>query len=136
MLNRPLTYLFRQNNYRSTCVTLASALILLTVVSKVSEASPLFPRAVPKGERVIAGEALFVEACKSVFADEAHRFGWSFGNSILTQSDRWGLIWRVDFSTPGSVKSTLVNRAICWGQPDGTVSGNAVLFGQRIPRLG
>jgi hypothetical protein len=103
----------------------------------VSEASQSFPEAVPEGETVVAGEARFVDACRSAIADDARKFGWSFGNSILTQSEKWGLVWRVDFFTPANgVNSVLVNRAICWGQSDGTVNGKVLAFGQRIARLG
>lgn len=103
----------------------------------MSEASQSFPEAVPEGETVVAGEARFVDACRSAIADDARKFGWSFGNSILTQSEKWGLVWRVDFFTPANgVNSVLVNRAICWGQSDGTVNGKVLAFGQRIARLG
>jgi hypothetical protein len=127
----------RQRTGGNFYVRLLLVLTLFTVVSNVSEASQLFPEAVPGGETVILDETRFVEACKSAIADEARELGWSFGNSILTQSDKWGLVWRVDFFLPDrAVNSALVNRAICWGQSDGTVNGKAVLFGQQIPRLG
>jgi hypothetical protein len=93
------------------------------------------PPMVPDRETVVADEPFFVDACKAAFADAAQRLGWSFGKSLLTQSQKWGLVWRVDFVIPGHpTNSRWINRAMCWGNAGG-VEGMAVAFGQQIAPL-
>ena len=89
-----------------------------------------------EGEAVVTDEKSFADICKAEFAAEAQHFEWVFGRSRLTQSVKWGLIWRADFFTPGNPWATgsLVNRAMCWGDA-GVVKGKAIAFGQRIPPL-
>jgi len=117
---------------------LVLALFLLTFTSfGMSDASELVPDAVPTGEAVLSDESHFVDACKSAIAEDARKFGWSFGSSLLTRSEQWGLVWRVDFFVPGhATDSPFVNRAICWGEPNGTVNGKAIVFGKRMAPLG
>jgi hypothetical protein len=91
------------------------------------------PPLVSKGETVVADEQSFVDACKAAFAADAQHFEWVYGKSLLTQSQRWGLIWRADFFVANR-RSLLVNRAMCWGGA-GVVQGQVVAFGQRIPPL-
>jgi len=94
------------------------------------------PPVVPEGETVLADEPLFVAACKAAFADAAQRLDWSFGNSLLTQSEKWGFVWRVDFIVSGrSTSSRWINRAICWGEGDGTIIGMATCFGKQVTPL-
>jgi hypothetical protein len=93
------------------------------------------PPWVPDRETVVADEPSFVEACKSAFTAEAQQFEWVFEKSLLTRSQRWGLVWRADFVVAGRSKSShLINRAMCWSGVDG-VEGTAVGFGQRIAPL-
>ena len=94
------------------------------------------PPLVPDRETVVTDEPSFVEACKAAFSAEAQQFQWVFENSLLTRSQRWGLVWRADFVVAGLQKSCshFVDRAMCWGSADG-VEGTAVAFGQRIAPL-
>jgi hypothetical protein len=92
------------------------------------------PPLVPDHETVVADEQYFVDACNAVFAEQAQRFEWVFGKSLLTRSHRWGLIWRTDFVVANRPSSYLVNRAMCWGGAGG-VEGTAVAFGQQIGPL-
>jgi hypothetical protein len=93
------------------------------------------PPWMPDSETVVADETSFVEACKAAFSAEAQQFQWVFEKSLLTRSQRWGLVWRADFVVAGRPKSShLFNRAMCWGGADG-IEGTAVGFGQRIAPL-
>jgi hypothetical protein len=93
------------------------------------------PPMVPDRETVVAHEPIFVEACTAAFAADAEKFGWSYGKSLLTRSQKWGLIWRVDFVIPErAASSRWINRAMCWGSA-GSVKGTAVGFGQQIAPL-
>ncbi len=80
----------------------------------------------------------------SHFADEAKKYGWRFGNSMLTRSGEWGLVWRIDFELPSrrpqAENLVLVNRIVCWRKsgPEGGGSlpdGSKVAFGQEIDQL-
>jgi hypothetical protein len=100
-------------------------------MAEVDEIPPL----VPDRETVVAYEPIFVEACTAAFADDAVKFGWSYGKSLLTRSQKWGLVWRVDFViAERAASSRFVNRAMCWGSA-GNVEGKAVAFGQQIAPL-
>jgi hypothetical protein len=61
----------------------------------MSEASQ-FPSAVPQDETILPNDEIYAEKCKALLADDAKEFGWHFKNSLLTKSDKWGLVWRVD----------------------------------------
>jgi hypothetical protein len=93
----------------------------------------------PQGEIVLADEdePLFVAACKAVIVDEAERFGWSLGNSLLTRSAKWGLVWRVDFFLDGqfSPSPPWFNRAVFCGEKDGTVNGTVHDYRRQVAPL-
>lgn len=80
----------------------------------------------------MAGNPAFVSACMSIVSAHASDLGWHLEKSILTRSDVWGLVWRVDFVArehPEGLRE--VNRVICWGTADGQVLGTATVFGKR-----
>jgi hypothetical protein len=90
----------------------------------------------PEEDVVIVDEPTFLNACKSLIAEDAERFEWSFGNALLTRSEKWGLIWRVDFTTKyGGPVTNRTNRIICWGDASGSFLGLSVSFGQAITQL-
>jgi hypothetical protein len=92
------------------------------------------PPWVPDHEAVV-DEPSFVEACKEAFTDQAQKLEWVFERSLLTRSQKWGLVWRPDFVVAGRASPDLINRAMCWGSAGGGVDGTAVGFGQRIAPL-
>jgi hypothetical protein len=101
--------------------------ILDSFVAMADETPPLMP----DREAVVIERLLFIDACKAAFAADAQRFQWVFEKSLLTRSERWGLIWRSDFVIAGRPKSfQLVNRAMCWGAAE--IEGTLVAFGQKI----
>jgi hypothetical protein len=86
----------------------------------------------PDRETVVADDPSFVEACKAAFTADAQQFEWVFEKSLLTRSQRWGLVWRADFVIAGRPRSShLINRAMCWGNAGG-VEGTVVAFGQKV----
>jgi hypothetical protein len=98
----------------------------------MNEAEKLYPSPEPAGESVATEYPAFVNACRAIVSDNAAALGWHLGRSLLTRSEVWGLVWRIDFEAKGHPEgSPLVNRVICWGGPDGTVSGTATVFGQK-----
>ncbi|MDH2386707.1 hypothetical protein [Bradyrhizobium sp. CER78] len=88
----------------------------------------------PDRETVVV-DPLVVEACTAHFADDAKNLGWSFGNSLPTQTEKWGFVWRADFTVHGLSHPDFINRAICWSEPGGNILGTLVAFGQKIAPL-
>jgi hypothetical protein len=96
----------------------------------------MHPGQEPDGETPVPGSPAFVDAGVSVVTDLAAALGWRLGRSILTHSDIWGLVWRVDFQVKGqSQDSKLINRFICWGTADGKVLGTATTCSLNIAPL-
>ena len=75
------------------------AFLLVAPCQAMSQTSDLYPNSIPQDATVLTGHAAFIEACMLAIAEEAKQYGWRFGNSLLTQSKDWGLIWRIDFET-------------------------------------
>jgi hypothetical protein len=97
---------------------------------------PESPPLEPEEEVVLVDEPTFLNACKSLIAEDADRFEWSFGKSLLTRSERWGLIWRVDFVTRFSPGSNCANRIImCWVDASGSPIGLWIAFSRPIAPL-
>jgi hypothetical protein len=69
-------------------------------------------------------------------ANDAEQQGWRFGNSILTRSDTWGLVWRIDFQIKDQPTDwPTVNRIVCWRPPGQDGIAATFAFGQRVERL-
>jgi hypothetical protein len=95
------------------------------------------PPVEPDGETMLTDKPIFVAACEAAVADDVQQFQWHLGNSLLTQTEKWELVWRIDFTVPGN-PTTLnrINRAVFWGEADGTINGMAVAFDQQVVPLG
>jgi hypothetical protein len=112
------------------------AFLLVAPDQAMSQTSDFYPNSIPQDETVLTGHASFIEACMDAIADEAKQNGWRFGNSLLTRSKDWGLIWRIDFQTEKRYGDLgLVNRVTCWGQPGSDDVGVGIAIGQNIPKL-
>jgi hypothetical protein len=86
----------------------------------------------------LPADPAFESECMSALSDPA-KFYWQFKSSILTRSGEWGLIWRVDFETPGApARDGFVNHVTCWRpiQHSGNDLGTSVAVGQRVSPLG
>ena len=102
----------------------------------MTQSQERFPSVAPQNEVEAANESSFADACRARVANEATKFGWHFGNSIVTRSDTWGLVWRVDFRTSSQLaRATLVNRLICWQATGETNVHMAYVFGQPVDPL-
>lgn len=91
-------------------------------------AGKLFPKPEPDGETTVAESPAFVDACTSTVSELAAKHDLILGESTLTHSDVWGLVWRIDFTAkdnPGH--SGILSRYICWGSSDGTIFGTALV---------
>jgi len=96
---------------------------------------PESPPLEPKEEIVLLDEPTFLNACKTLIAEDAEKFEWSFGKSLLTRSERWGLIWRVDFVTRYSPAPNCTNRIMCWRDASGSAIGLWIAFSRPIAPL-
>jgi hypothetical protein len=87
------------------------------------------PNLMPENEVEVPDDTSFVALCMADIADHAKRFGWRFGDSILTRHHQWGLVWRVDIqSGHASAQSNLMYRFICWRPPDMTDGIGGTVF--------
>lgn len=83
-------------------------------------------------ETAVPENPVFLDACRRHIADRAAKQGWVLGNSTFTQSDTWGLVWRVDFTYASDTShSPFGNRIVFWGTPDGESLGTKVGSGWR-----
>lgn len=95
-----------------------------------------YPSLVPDGETKVEDNAAFLAACSSKASSFATAHGWYLGGSVLTHSDKWGLVYRIDYRIKGQTpNSSVVNRFICWATPGGEILGMAFLCGQNIEAL-
>lgn len=100
----------------------------------MNETQRLCPGPAPEGETGAAENPAFVSACMSVVSDHAAAYGWRLRNSMLTHSDVWGFVWRIDFLTKDQdPDSKFVARMVCWSaQEHATVVGTATYFAQPL----
>ena len=82
-------------------------------------------------------DANFDEQCQRHFQRMAGRQSWKVRESRVTQSPKWGMIWRADFDVNEfRYTAGLVNRFVCWkAGADEELTANAA-FGQRLQPLG
>lgn len=94
---------------------------------------PETPPLEPTGETVVAGHAAFVLRCRhiagSVIGEDS-----TLGTEMLTDSERWGPVWRADYKLAEIDLSPWVNRVVCWIKPDGGFH-IGISLGQDIPPL-
>src|SRR6266576_3728575 len=109
--------------------TIAILALFLSIWTRptMSQTQGLSPSIMPENEVELQSDPPFVATCMARIENDAEKLGWRFGNSILTRSDNWGLVWRVDFHTKSEpADSTSVNRVVCWRRP--SEDGIAVAF--------
>ena len=85
----------------------------------MNETQQFSPGPKPNGETAGVENHAFVTACMSLASSEAASVGGRLGKSLLTHSDIWGFIWRVDFlmNYLGPDRK-FVTRFVCWS-PEG-----------------
>ena len=104
----------------------------------MTETDHILPALAPSDDEVVLpADPSFESECMAAISDSAKELKWQFKNSILTRSEKWGLVWRVDFETPGVSASTgFINRVACWRLPEeGSALGLLIAHGQRVSPL-
>jgi hypothetical protein len=96
------------------------------------ESANLSPPVTPTGERLVPEDPVFAEACFAIISKVSA--GWKLGVPIFSESDKWGTVFRVDYTIPGVETASLINRIICWKVPDDNV-GIVIAIGQEQPPL-
>jgi len=104
-----------------------------TTARAMNETQQLCPGPKPDGETVVPENPAFVSACMSLASSDAASVGLRLGKSLLTHSDIWGFIWRVDFQTKDFEQDNkFVIRFVCWSAED----NNAVMGTATYPAMG
>ena len=104
---------------------------------EMAERSDLYPPTAPQRETIQHGNLEFVAECRARVTEIAQRLGWRLDGTLLTRSEEWGLIWRIDFRIPTNGPDSLrINRVICWSK-HGTVEdiATATVYGQDVAPL-
>ena len=85
----------------------------------MNEIEQFDPGPKPDGETVVAENPTFVSACMAVASSDVASIGGRLGKSLLTHSDIWGFIWRVDFLINYlGQDGRFVIRFVCWSAED------------------
>ena len=88
----------------------------------------------PDGQIVTADNTAFTEKCLSLIDKFSLGKNWRLRQPLLTRSEKWGVVWRVDFTISDADSSHLVNRIVCWEVPDGNISME-IAIGQHLTPL-
>lgn len=75
-----------------------------------------WPPLEPEGSGIVGNLPDFVSDCR-IFVEGTFNDAdedWRWGGSILTRSEKWGLVWRADVFYKREELSHFVNRVICW----------------------
>jgi hypothetical protein len=87
----------------------------------------------PAIDEVAAEAPSFRAACASTVDELTSRLAVRLGQSLLTKSDEWGFIWRVDFAYADSDWPGHINRIICWRATDGNICMNIAVGQLSLP---
>jgi hypothetical protein len=99
----------------------------------MTDTSKWHPSSTPQDEIALDDESSFVDECMARIADDVERFGWRLGKSIVTRSNEWGLVWRVDLLETPSLGR--IRRIICWRPPGSDGTGLAIVYVDAAQRL-
>ena len=69
------------------------------------------PPAVPMAERIAKDNSAFVTECKAHIGYDMSQ--WVIKNAALTETDKWGLVWRLDYTEPTSPPRS-ISTLVCW----------------------
>jgi hypothetical protein len=101
--------------------------------TKADDAPP-WPPLTPDGEAATNDPLSLAEACQARWEDLIAKGGWRLGTPLITTSEKWGTVYRVDFEMPGPDLTPLTNRLMCWRTTSGQLS-MMVAVGQQVPPL-
>jgi hypothetical protein len=93
-----------------------------------------FPSTSPAGEADAPHDSAFVAQCLSQLNVLSAKGPITPNGQRLTRNDRFGLVFRVDFTMGDRPDDGLVNRLICWKTDDGSIA-TMFAIGQDVPPL-
>ena len=88
-------------------------------------------RLTPDDGEVLSDNTPFATACLSEATKLPEASGWELGHPVVTKSDKWGTICRVDFKIRGRNALPVVNRIMCWRNAD---DGLSIMYAS-VPEL-
>jgi hypothetical protein len=97
---------------------------------------PDFPTLTVGRDENVVQNVSFQARCVEIFEDRSERLHWALIKSLLTQTDKWGLVWRVDFKdTEYKTSDMNINRMVCWIDESTNQIWDLTDFGQNIAPL-
>jgi len=99
-----------------------------------AENSPATPPVTPDSDEAMPNNSSFAATCLSQMQALPLANEWKLGRQLLTQSDQWGAVCRIDFEIAGDDIKPLVNRIIFWQLPHGDIK-MMFAIGQNVPPL-
>jgi hypothetical protein len=96
----------------------------------------LIPSFEPGEETPVSDNTAFLEACMSKAAEDAASSGYELGNYLVTHTQAWGFVFRIDFRTAFDDQNTeTVNRLVYCSAETNEPVGSAIIFGQKFKPL-
>ena len=92
------------------------------------------PLLVSKDEQLVDDDPQFRSLCVKNIARLIASAKWTLGSSVMTRSERWGLLLRIDFHTEGADVPGTINRMVFWRAAPYVVN-KEIAFGQQVPAL-
>ena len=104
------------------------------MVTEAQGADSLPPVVPATGELVVINEPLFSAECLLFLESKDVAKNWKLGKPLLTRTDRWGAVWRVDFEIGADHVLALTNRIVCWRNSSGELQ-LLIAIGQKVSPL-
>jgi hypothetical protein len=93
-----------------------------------------FPPLTPMGEAATPNDSAFVKDCLLTLDRLSPMGHIEPGAQRLTENNRWGLVFRVDFRIDGDLSADSLNRLVCWKDDNGKIA-TMFAIGQNIEPL-
>ena len=89
------------------------AVIMTSLAASSAFADEPMPPLVPTGEIPSTQSDPVFASCITAITPLTQQLGAKLGIAHITESAKWGLVWRADFSLDGG-NPRAINRIVCW----------------------
>jgi hypothetical protein len=105
--------------------------------NNLNRSERICPAPEPDGETPVPENPAFLSACMRKISTRAALSGARLGKSLLTHSEIWGFVFRIDIQSKAKAQNPEFNhRFICWSaEEDDAVMGTALIPGYKLKPL-